>query len=162
MRLSRRSPNRHCLFSSWAAAGLSPDSIDRVPRLVVRKQPVAARLLVDQELQLVCLASGAPDLVALHHSSNPNMVTDRMHAVTTSCSLPARGPSASEPAPPGQRVLPVLGLNGLVVLRHELGVVPGTGQRVASQLNGTVLSLNLTVAVGRVFFLQEGTASVFP
>jgi len=42
-RLSNRFPNRRCLFSSWAVAGLSPDSIGNAPMLVVRKHPVVAR-----------------------------------------------------------------------------------------------------------------------
>jgi len=42
-KLSSRRPSRCCLFSSCVAAALSPDSIERAPRLVVRKQPVVAR-----------------------------------------------------------------------------------------------------------------------
>ena len=41
-RLGNRTPNR-CLFPGCAAARLSPDSFDRAPWLVVRKQPVVAR-----------------------------------------------------------------------------------------------------------------------
>jgi len=42
-RLSSRSPNRLCLLFSRGADALSPDSIEGVSRLVVRKQPLNAR-----------------------------------------------------------------------------------------------------------------------
>jgi len=41
-RLSSRSPNRLCLFSSWVTAAPRPDSFPSAPRFVVLKQPVVA------------------------------------------------------------------------------------------------------------------------
>jgi hypothetical protein len=42
-RLSSRSPNRRCRYSSCAVAVSSRDSMDNAPRFVVRKHPVVSR-----------------------------------------------------------------------------------------------------------------------
>jgi len=78
-RLSSRSPNRRCLFSGCAVAAPSPASIDRAPRLVVRKQIVGARAsrLTRSRSSFFFAWPMVPRVWSpFYHSSDPNMATD--------------------------------------------------------------------------------------
>jgi len=52
------SPNRHCLFSSWAVAALRPDSIESSQVCSLGSVRFRLCLLVDQQLEFIRLANG--------------------------------------------------------------------------------------------------------
>ena len=165
-RLSSHSPNRRCLFSSWLDAGLSQDSIDSAPRLVVRKAPVVARACW---LTSSCSSSARPvvplTLPPFHHSSAPNMAMDWTHADMTRLQLVGERPIL--PVSRRSRVIAFLPLFSLVAwcsfsVSCESSHTPS--HLVASLLKGTSESPTLTLAAATVpfFFRQNIAASVFP
>ena len=148
-------------------AGLSPDSIDSAPRLVVRKAPVVARA---SRLTSSCNSSARPvvprTLPPFHHNSAPNMATDWTHADMTLLQFAGKRPIC--PVSRFSRFIAFLQLFSLVAwcsfsVRCDSSHTPS--HRVAIRLNGISLSLTFTWAsvwVPFLFFRQKIAASVFP
>jgi len=81
-RLSSRSPKRRYLFSGWAAAGPSRDSIDDAPRVAVWQQPVAVCPSWSASRCNSIARSMVPRILSrIHRTSDPSMATDGTKAV---------------------------------------------------------------------------------
>jgi len=153
VRLRRRSPKRRCLFSSWLVAGLSPDSMDSTPMLVVRNAPVVAcACWLTNSCSSLALATVPRVSSPFHHSSAPNMATDWMQAVMTFVQFAGERPSC--PASRRSRVRAFLPSFILLAwcsfsVSCESSQIPS--HRVASLFNGTVLLPTVTAASESVF-----------
>jgi len=140
---SSRNPNPHCRFSSCAVASRSPVSIDRAPRLVVRKQPVIVRAS--------WLTSNCTYVVGLDTGCHHLPPVDWREAI---CPVSRRS-----------RSIAFLAFFSLVAwcsfgVRWESSQIPS--QRVASLLRGTSWFPTMMLAVGTVLFLWKRAALVFP
>jgi len=98
-----------------------------------------------------------------HHSSDPNMATDWMHAVMTFLQLSGESPIC----PVSRRILAIAFLPSFIRMAWctlsvswEPSQIPS--HRVASLPNGTVLAPTVTVAVGAALFLWNSAALVLP
>jgi hypothetical protein len=136
-KLSSRSPNRLCLFSSWVAAGQSPDPIASAPRLVVRKQPVTARASVSRPILSVPIVSKRGLFVRL--SLGNGLAALRFGAnLITLCA--ARGLETAALRPLAHEGTTIY-TDAQAVIRRMGSDEPGPGQRYALEARKQVVTI---------------------